>query len=62
MTEGDFLNQVGQRWLAFSEYSGAQVIHSPGLKMNFEENKTAKSCFSCSLSPLLGFWVVLELY
>ena len=28
--------------------------------MNFKENKTAKSYFSCSLSSFLGFWVVLE--
>ena len=28
--------------------------------MNFEETKTVKSYFSCSLSSLLGFWVVLE--
>ena len=38
----------------------SQVTHSQRLKMNFEENKTAKSYFSCSLSSLLGFWVVLE--
>ena len=37
-----------------------QVTHSQGLKMNFEENKTVKSYFSCSLLSLLGFWVVLE--
>ena len=30
--------------------------------MNFEGNKTVKSYFSCSLSSLLGFWVVLELF
>ena len=35
-----------------------QVTHSSGLKMNFKENKTAKSYFSCSLSSFLGFWVV----
>ena len=28
--------------------------------MHFEETKTVKSYFSCSLSSLLGFWVVLE--
>ena len=28
--------------------------------MNIKENKTVKSHFSCSLSSLLGFWVVLE--
>ena len=38
----------------------SQVTHSQRLKLNFEENKTAKSYFSCSLSSLLGFWVVLE--
>ena len=27
-----------------------QVIHSSGLKMNFKENKTAKSYFSCFLA------------
>ena len=27
--------------------------------MNFEENKNVKSYFTCSLSSLLGFWVVL---
>ena len=34
-----------------------QVTHSLGLKMKFEENKTAKSYFSCSLSSFLSFWV-----
>ena len=38
----------------------SQVTHSSGLKMNFKENKTAKSYFSWSLSSFLGFWVVLE--
>ena len=28
--------------------------------MNIEENKTIKSCFTCSLSSLLVFGVVLE--
>ena len=37
-----------------------QVTHSQKLKMNFEGNKTVKSYFTCSLSSLLGFWVVLE--
>ena len=32
-----------------------------GVKLKyFEENKTVKSCFSCSLSSLLGFWGVWE--
>ena len=35
------------------------VAHSP-LKVNFEETKTVKSYFSCSLFSLLGYWVVLE--
>ena len=30
--------------------------------MNIEENKTVKSHFSCSLSSLLSFWVVLEAF
>ena len=38
------------------------ATHSPRLKMNFEETKTVKSLFSSSLSSLLGFWVVLELF
>ena len=33
---------------------------SPGLKINFEETIIVKSYFSCSLSSLLDFWVVLE--
>ena len=37
-----------------------QVTHSQRLEMNFEENKTVMSYFSCSLWSLLGFWVVLE--
>ena len=28
--------------------------------MDIKENKTVKSHFTCSLSSLLGFWVVLE--
>ena len=36
--------------------------HSQRLKINIEENKTFKSYFTCSLSSLLGFWVVLELF
>ena len=38
----------------------SQVTHSLVLKMNFKENKTAKSYFSCSLSSFLGFWLVLK--
>ena len=38
----------------------AQVTHSQRIKRNIEENKTVKPHFSCSLSSLLGFWVVLE--
>ena len=38
------------------------ATHSPRLQMNFEETKTVKSLFSYSLSSLLGFWVVLELF
>ena len=34
----------------------SQVTHSSGLKMNFKENKTAKSYFSLSLASFLGFW------
>ena len=37
-----------------------QVTHPQRLEMNFEENETAKSYFSCSLSSLLGFWVALQ--
>ena len=37
----------------------AQVTHYR-LKTNIEGNKTDMSHFSCSLSSLLGFWVVLE--
>ena len=37
-----------------------QVTHSERLKMDIKENKTVKSHFTCSLSSLLGFWVVLE--
>ena len=37
-----------------------QVTHSQRLKTNIEENKSVKSYFTCSLSSLLGFWVVLE--
>ena len=38
----------------------SQVTHSQRLKLNFEENKTAKSYFSCSLSSrfLGGFGAV----
>ena len=38
----------------------SQVSYSPRLKMTFEETKTFKSYFSCPLSSLLCFWVVLE--
>ena len=37
-----------------------RVAHSQRLKMNIEQNKTVRSYFTCSLSSLLGFWVVLE--
>ena len=35
-----------------------QVTQSQRVKTNIEENKTVKSYVTCSLSSLLGFWVV----
>ena len=43
-----------------SWYLANLVTHSPRLKVNFEETITVKSYFSCSLSSLLDFRVVLE--
>ena len=55
-----------EKWLGvhartrFETEVKSQVTHPKRLKMDIKENKTVKSHFTCSLSSLLGFWVVLE--
>ena len=42
------------------EHAFPQVTQSQRVKTNIKEYKTVKSYVTCSLSSLLGFWVVLE--